>query len=255
MIGLPAFNQTSQKDDKFYTKILKEGLHTLDVEMRKMPKLASGEDHSGSTAITAFVTPTHVIVGNVGDSRAVLARGGRPFFATIDHKPTDDIETARITAAGGYVEMGRVCGNLAVSRALGDYQYKDRDDLSAAEQKVTVDPVIDPVARSTDDQFLLLCCDGIWDVMSNVEAVDFVNEHFKAGFSAPRICELLIDLCLYKNSKDNMSVCLVKFPGAPEAVDGYQVPAHFTVPNMGAPEDETATHEFERRLSKRIPDA
>ena len=52
----------------------------------------------------------------------MLSRGGSVQFATIDHKPTDAGETARIQGAGGFIEMGRVCGNLAVSRSLGDFQ-------------------------------------------------------------------------------------------------------------------------------------
>ena len=144
-----------------------------------MPVLASGEDHSGSTAITSFVTPTHIILGNTGDSRAVLCRGGKAHFGTIDHKPTDARETTRVQAAGGFIEMGRVNANLAVSRALGDYQYKDRADLPQEAQKITAAADMTVIERAPEDEFLLLCCDGIWDVMSNEEAVDFVTAQLK----------------------------------------------------------------------------
>ena len=231
-------------------------------------RLASLEDHSGSTAITAFVTPTHFVIGNVGDSRAVLARGGLPFFGTEDHKPTDAGEMARITGSGGYVEMGRVCGNLAVSRALGDYQYKDRPDLPAEAQKVTVDPDITVIERTEEDQarahptrgtraaaahprsaqFLLLCCDGIWDVMTNEECVTFVADHLKGGWSVPVICERLIDHCLHKNSRDNMSACIVLLPNAPEPVAGFEMPK-YDVGTQGGADHDAADAEFSRRLS------
>ena len=103
------------------------GIFNLDTNMRNtVPQLRQGIDVSGSTCIAAFITPTHIIVANLGDSRAVLSSEKRVRFATADHKPTDVKERNRIMQAGGYVLMGRVCGNLAVSRALGDYDYKDR---------------------------------------------------------------------------------------------------------------------------------
>jgi len=203
------------------SKALYDGLLDLDIEMRKVPELASGEDHSGSTAITSFVTPTHIILGNTGDSRAVLCREGKVHFGTVDHKPTDTRETNRVQAAGGFIEMGRVCGNLAVSRALGDYQYKDRPDLPQEEQKITAAADMTVIKRAATDEFLLLCCDGIWDVMSNEQAVEFVTEQLKGGFKVEEICERLIDHCLVKGSKDNMSVLILLMPAAPKAVPGY----------------------------------
>lgn len=199
------------------------GLLELDRELRAIPVLASGEDHSGSTAITSFISSTHIILGNTGDSRAVLARDGKVHFGTEDHKPTNPGETARVQAAAGFIEMGRVCGNLAVSRALGDFQYKDKPDLPADAQKITAAADMTIIERADSDEFLLLCCDGIWDVMSNEQAVEFVTEQLKGGFKAPEICERLLDHCLLKNSKDNMSALLILFPNAPKAVPGYEV--------------------------------
>lgn len=77
--------------------------------------------------------------------------------------------------------MGRVCGNLAVSRSLADFQYKDRADLPADKQKVTAASDMTTIARDASDEFLLLCCDGIWDVMSNEDAVEFVSTHLKVS--------------------------------------------------------------------------
>ena len=39
------------------------------------PDIMRGDDHSGSTAISAIVTPSHIVCGNVGDSRCILLKG------------------------------------------------------------------------------------------------------------------------------------------------------------------------------------
>lgn len=226
---LPAIEEieefkASELSAEALSKSLYEGLLSLDAKLRQIPELAKGEDLSGSTAITSFISPTHIVIGNTGDSRAVLARNGTVEFGSEDHKPNNDEEKNRIKNAGGFIEMGRVCGNLAVSRALGDFQYKDKPELTAQEQKVTAAADMTTIERTETDEFLLLCCDGIWDVMSNEQAVEFVTEQLKGGFKAPEICERLLDHCLLKNSKDNMSALLVLFENAPKSVPGYEVP-------------------------------
>ena len=96
--------------------------------------LSSTNASAGTTAIAAVVTRTHCIVANCGDSRGYLYRpqsaaaadseGGTVLRMSIDHKPDRPDETARITAAGGWVSGGRVLHTLAVSRALGDRDFK-----------------------------------------------------------------------------------------------------------------------------------
>jgi len=100
---------------------LLEGFSACDAELRARAV------ECGCTAVVAVVTPTHVVVANAGDSRAVGAQlGGALAWETRDHKPTDPGEEARIRGAGGTVAMGRVNGDLALSRALGDFVYKTR---------------------------------------------------------------------------------------------------------------------------------
>jgi len=65
------------------------------------------------------------------------------------------------------VEESRVDGNLALSRAFGDYQYKDKSNLSADQQAVTAFPDLKVRQRSKDDNFIMLACDGIWDCLTN----------------------------------------------------------------------------------------
>lgn len=212
------------KSAETLSSALYDGLIALDAELREIPQLKSGEDHSGATAITSFITPTHIVIGNAGDSRAVLCRNGGVHFGTQDHKPTSAEERSRVEKAGGFIEMGRVCGNLAVSRALGDFQYKDKPDLPPEAQKITCAADMTVMERSKEDNFLILCCDGIFDVMTNEQVFEFVENHLKGGFKPPEICERLCDHCLYKNSKDNMSVLLVLFPQHTKPEPGFVVP-------------------------------
>ena len=144
--------------------------------------MPNNEDHSGSTAVTAFVTPTHIVVANCGDSRALLVGSdGSALFASEDHKPYSDEEKRRIEGAGGTVSMKRVNGDLAVSRALGDFVYKqnkpDGSTLAPPDnQQVSCIPEVTIIERRADMAFLLLCCDGIWDVMTNEQVARLVVE-------------------------------------------------------------------------------
>lgn len=73
-----------------------------------------------------LITPDTVYCSNSGDSRAVLAtKAGKCIEMSYDHKPENEGELARVKAAGGFVEDGRVQGVIAVSRAIGDWEYKN----------------------------------------------------------------------------------------------------------------------------------
>ena len=75
-----------------------------------------------------------LIVANAGDSRICLSKNGKEVTISIDHKPTDEIELARIEAAGKFVNQGRVNGNLALSRAFGDFCFKESAELTPQQQ-------------------------------------------------------------------------------------------------------------------------
>ena len=80
--------------------------------------------YAGCTATVVLITSTDIICANAGDSRTVLCKSGTAVELSQDHKPDDPSERSRIYKAGGFVEDGRVNGMLALSRALGDFEYK-----------------------------------------------------------------------------------------------------------------------------------
>ncbi|KAA0708720.1 Protein phosphatase 1A [Triplophysa tibetana] len=196
---------------------IRTGFLQIDEHMRAMSERKHGTDRSGSTAVGIMMSPQHFYFINCGDSRALLSRKGRVHFFTQDHKPSNPLEKERIQNAGGSVMIQRVNGSLAVSRALGDFDYKCVHGKGPTEQLVSPEPEVYEIARSeTEDEFVILACDGIWDVMGNEELCGFVRSRLEVTDDLERVCNEIVDTCLYKGSRDNMSVVLVCFPGAPK---------------------------------------
>merc|ERR1719347_1940932 len=111
----------------------------------------------------------------------------------------------------------RVNGSLAVSRALGDFEYKNVDGKGPTEQLVSPEPEFYIKERNeAGDEFLVLACDGVWDVMSNEEICSFISHRMRVHDNLETICNEVIDTCLYKGSRDNMSIIIIAFPSAPK---------------------------------------
>lgn len=207
--------RTQEFGNNDITKGIHAGFLKLDETMRDIPELASGADKSGTTAVCAFISDQNVYIANCGDSRAVLCRNCTPIFSTQDHKPILPGEKQRIQNAGGSVMIQRVNGSLAVSRALGDYDFKNAKDLGQCEQLVSPEPEIFCQDRDPADEFLVLACDGVWDVMSNVNLCQFIHSRMLISDNLEDIANQVIDTCLHKGSRDNMSIIIIAFPGAP----------------------------------------
>lgn len=190
--------------DEFKEKNITKGIHTgflkLDDSMRDLPDFASGADKSGTTVVCAFISPENVYIANCGDSRAVLCRKGVPVFSTQDHKPALPDEKQRIINAGGSVMIQRVNGSLAVSRALGDYEYKNVKNKGQCEQLVSPEPEIFCQERDPEDEFLVLACDGVWDVMTNEDVCSFIQSRLKITSDLVEVTNQVIDTCLHKVS-------------------------------------------------------
>ncbi|EDO16429.1 hypothetical protein Kpol_1030p39 [Vanderwaltozyma polyspora DSM 70294] len=176
-------------------------------------------DHSGCTATSLLISKLNKVLlcGNSGDSRTVLSTSGYAKALSFDHKPTLASENSRIVAADGFVEMDRVNGNLALSRALGDFEFKSNKKLSPYEQVVTCIPdVIQHTLNYEDDEFVILACDGIWDCLSSQECVELIHYGISLGnMSLNDISSKIIDVCCAPSTDgpgigcDNMSIVIV----------------------------------------------
>jgi len=214
----PLVNLTDDLENRL-KKAIRQGFLNLDDKLRHMPEFEKGEDKSGSTAVACLISPTHVYLINCGDSRALVSSDNQIVLCTYDHKPIIPAERERIHNAGGSVMIQRVNGSLAVSRALGDFDYKCVENRGPCEQLVSPEPEIYSRERSYEkDQFVVLACDGIWDVMSNEDLKDFINSRLKVTNDLVKISNEVLDMCLNKGSRDNMSIIIVTFPGAPKVL-------------------------------------
>ncbi|KAM5353941.1 hypothetical protein ACJ41O_000591 [Fusarium nematophilum] len=142
---------------------------------------------------------------NVGDARIILCRGGKALRLSYDHKGSDEVEGKRIAGAGGLILNNRVNGVLAVTRALGDAYMK---------KLVTGHPyTTETVIQADSDEFIIIACDGIWDVCSDQEAVDLVR-NIEDPIAASK---LLVDHALNRFSTDNLSCMVVRLEQSKEA--------------------------------------
>jgi protein phosphatase 1L len=156
---------------------------------------------AGSTASTALLVGDRLLVANVGDSRAVISRGGKAVALSTDHKPNRTDERQRIEDAGGVVMWAgtwRVGGVLAVSRAFGDRLLK---------QYVVADPEIQEDTIKEGVDFLVLASDGLWDVVSNQDAVSMVATIPDAEEAANK----LTGEAFRRGSADNITCVIVRF--------------------------------------------
>lgn len=181
------------------------------------------ESASGTTMTAVLVTPEWVLCANAGDSRAILSCEGMLILPlSQDHKPTIPEELERIERANGSVLFDRVDGQLAVSRAIGDFEFKDYRETEksfsiqtiAKSLKVSPFPQVISEPRDDENQLVVVACDGIFDVLTNEECIRQIETLFHEGESdLGLIAEEMLDICLNKGSRDNMTIIVAMFPG------------------------------------------
>lgn len=200
------------------------------MQAKKMRDHRPGWD-SGCTVVVTLVKGDKIYVASAGDSRCIVVRkDGRHEAMSFDHKPEDSIELARIKKAGGYVAEGRVNGGLNLSRAFGDFSYKD-EELDPKEQKITPSPDVKTLQFDTVDiDFVFLACDGIWNSMTNAKVAKFIHSCWhNRKLHLVETCMELFKSCIAPNTEgdgtgcDNMTCILVKYYDNIEAMNDSQI--------------------------------
>jgi len=224
-------DQTEDAASELMRKILKTCYLRADKEFIS-PKNAP---QSGSTAATVILFGRRLFAANVGDSRVVLCRsGGQCVELTSDHKPSRPDEAARVRAAGGFILHKRVMGELAITRAFGDKSFKmgikamledEAEELAgggagangAGEAKdlnaplVSAEPEIASMVLSHNDEFLLLACDGLFDVFRSQDAIALARQELIAHRGEPaEVARILSDQAIrVRRSRDNVSILII----------------------------------------------
>ncbi|OVA02732.1 Protein phosphatase 2C (PP2C)-like domain [Macleaya cordata] len=194
-------NEVTRRRGEEIVEAVKNGYLTTDSEFLK-------EDVRGGTCcVTALIRKGDLIVSNAGDCRAVMSRGGVAEALTSDHRPSREDEKERIETQGGYVDfchgVWRLQGSLAVSRGIGDRHLKEW---------VVAEPETKILKIKPECEFLVLASDGLWDKVTNQEAVDIarplcIDTVKPAPFSA---CKKLAELAVTRGSVDDISVMIIQ---------------------------------------------
>ena len=182
------------------------------------PQSQHQKSQAGCTALVALFHNETLYVANAGDSRGILGhKNGDVKALSCDHKPTVPLEKRRIENAGGFVNhVGRINGNLDVSRTLGDLRFKQNTYLDRAHQIVSPDPDIVTVLLTPEDRFVFLACDGVWNCLSNQDACKFISDSLNSGKVAQDIVRDICQKCLAEEANkksgigtDNVSCVLI----------------------------------------------
>lgn len=222
---------TAHLHDVVIRKMGEPGLTVPDALMRAFAQVDKDMRNFGivNSGCTACVCVLHeeqgrrlIYTAHLGDARAVLCRAGGQaarLTSLSDHKATDPEEMRRVVEAGGAIVNERVNGMLAISRAFGDFQLKMPRLQSDV---VSYMPDITSTELTDQDTFVVVACDGVWDVISDQDAVNLINEAMHLlpsmlpdgpgtyAVSAMVLARVLVEEALARGSSDNISALLVR---------------------------------------------
>ena len=167
-------------------------------------------DGCGSTACVAVVRkegPQNVLYcANVGDTRAVLSKSGNAERMSIDDKCDNAEENRRVKSGGGIILDNRLGGVLAVTRAFGDH--------ALTKVGLIATPHITKHIIKPFDKYLIIASDGVWDELSDQDAIDLCHD----DLNTKKIAQLIVKTALQRGSKDNISVIVIRFNGSTGAM-------------------------------------
>lgn len=208
VIGMLASRQT---DGTYTVKLVNCG------DSRSILIWGPSEDEAAAAKPLSVALPAHVAAARAADGDDKVPW---PLIAeTVDHKPDHPTERARIQAAGGYISRenpshpARLDGNLAVSRGMGDFEYKSDGGRSVPDQKVSCVPDIYSISGVQSGSICVIACDGLWDVLTGEQVAGIVRDELrsKPAVDLGELAAKLVRESLEMNSRDNVTVMIVHF--------------------------------------------
>ncbi|KAJ7959367.1 Protein phosphatase 2C [Quillaja saponaria] len=220
------------KDFETIKEALQKAFVNADSRLLKWLETTAEEDESGSTATVMFIGDDMLVISHVGDSSVVLCRSGKAEMLTSPHRPYGSNivslqEIKRIRNAGGWIVNGRICGDIAISRAFGDMRFKTKKNemlkkgveegrwsekfISRVQLNgdlIVASPDIYQVALGSDTEFIVLASDGLWDYMSSSDVISFVRNQLQQHGDVQLACEALAQAALDRSSQDNVSIVI-----------------------------------------------
>ncbi|XP_022723104.1 probable protein phosphatase 2C 13 [Durio zibethinus] len=180
---------------------------------RALAEESSVSNSCGTTVLTALVLGRHLLVASAGDCRAVLCHKGVAVEMSQDHRPSFSPERKRVEEMGGYIDDGGYLnGHLSVTRALGDWDLKF--PLGTASPLIA-EPDVRQIVITEHDEFLIIGCDGIWDVMSSQFAVSLVRLGLRRHDDPEKCAKELVNEATRLNSSDNLTAIVICFSSPP----------------------------------------
>lgn len=202
------------------------------------------KESAGSTGTVAVLSDSGKLsVANVGDSELYVLRKGSQVPMVMPHRvygsgPLVKSEIERVKATGGWIEDGRVCNILAVSRAFGDWEFKGMstpiggikrlmssgvekdyweksfaDKIKFSSDPVTVIPSFMEIEITESDELFVIGTDGMWDVLPPAEVLKLAKSKLKQGEGATKAAEFLVDCALKRKTTDNVCCIVVDLKG------------------------------------------
>ncbi|GAV73902.1 PP2C domain-containing protein [Cephalotus follicularis] len=166
---------------------------------------------SGTTAITVMIFGRSLLVANAGDCRAVLSRCGLALDLSKDHRPCSTEERMRIESLGGYVDDGYLNGQLSVTRALGNWHLEGMKLKGERSGPLSAEPELKLITLTKEDEFLIIGSDGIWDVFTSRNAVDFARRRLQQHNDVKLCCQEMVEEAIKRGATDNLTVVIVSF--------------------------------------------
>ena len=184
-------------------KALKKSFLVLDEELKKF----KNTDSIGSTATVIFInrekdamlgTKKVVYCANIGDTSCVLFSKSGCKKLSFDHRCNEESEVTRVKKGGGLIANGRLNGKLEVTRGFGDFAMKSKG--------LTCEPFINKIVLNESDKFVVLCTDGVWDVV-NEEDLFYLTINVE---DTEQIARDILNHAMKNGSKDNLSCIVIK---------------------------------------------